>query len=176
MVAAEGDPRPAPDAPCSACGRIGQNISVGLVGEETKLAAGSFRVEIVDYATSLIREADDLLFRAKQPGLAIVVAHTACEVATQRAFARAFIHRGTAVGAFFSYNLASERVRKRYTALTGDAVWQASWWSAFTKSVERRNAIVHEGRKATDAEAAASLTACASLVTHVNKYELPPRP
>jgi hypothetical protein len=181
LLAAEGDPQLASDAPCSACGRAGQSISVALIGEEMKITAGSVGVEIVEYSTILMREADSLLFHAKQPGLAIVVAHTACEVATQRAFARAFVHRGIsdiedAVDDLFaSYNLASQKVQQFYTALTGDAVQREPWWSDFKDSSKRRNDIVHEGRKATDAEAATSLSVCDTFVTHITKYELPPR-
>ena len=73
-------------------------------------------------------------------------------------------------------NLASHKVQQLYTALTGDTVQKESWWSDFKDSAKRRNDIVHVGRKATDAEATASLTVCDKFVTHVTKYELPLKP
>ena len=72
------------------CGHVGQNISVTLRGEEMKISAGTVNASVIDYSSILLQEADKLLTRDKQFALAIVVAHTACEVATQRAFTRGF--------------------------------------------------------------------------------------
>ena len=161
-------------------GTLVENINVLLRGEEVRVTAGVLGVEIIEYSTILMREADKLLFHAKQPaGLAIVVAHTASEVATQRAISRAFAHRSISdledavEDLFSSYNLGNHKARRFYTALTGDAVQKEWWWSEFQQSVKRRNDIVHEGRKATDGEAAASLTVCDQFVTHIDAYVLP---
>jgi hypothetical protein len=73
---------------------------------------------------------------------------------------------------FSSYNLGNERVRKVYTALTGDLVGNAlpSWWQAFKDSVQRRNDIVHEGKRPSQNEAVASFNACVACVEHLNRY------
>jgi hypothetical protein len=44
-------------------------------------------------------------------------------------------------------NLANERIRELYVALTGDEVHNAprGFWSKFKDSATRRNKIMHEG-------------------------------
>lgn len=177
-VATAGEPIPDPDAvprvPCPKCQSIKRTVSAVFHahGTATVTAVG----QAIDYPTSLLEEADTLLTRDKKFGLVIVVAHTASEVAAQRAFARAFAKRGVpdleepVSDLFSSYNLGNERVRKVYTALTGDLAGSAlpAWWKPFKDSVERRNDIVHEGTRATEAEAIDSLAACAQFVKHVS--------
>jgi len=63
-----------------------------------------------------------------------------------------------------SYNLANDRVRNLYNAVTRKAIQQQSFWPAFRESATRRNQAVHEGRILTKAEAEASLKAATDLV------------
>ena len=177
VLAGEGTTPPAQDAPCPVCGHIGQNVNVVVRGETVKIEAGVVSATIVDYSTSLLQEAGELLTHDRKFGLAIVVAHTACEVAAQRAFSRAFASRNVsdledAVSDLFSsYNLGNERVRKVYAALTGDLVGNAlpSWWQPFKDSVQRRNDIVHEGKRPSQEEALESLNACVACVEYLNR-------
>jgi hypothetical protein len=181
VLAAEGTPPPAHDAPCPACGHIGQDVTVGLTGVEAKGEVGTLGVTIVDYPKILLQEADALLTRQQQYGLSIVVAHTACEVATERAFSRAFASRGVpdledpVTEFFISYNMGNDRVRRVYVALTGDLAGKTlpAWWSAFAESVQRRNRIVHRGERASQQEAMKSLNACAAFVDYLNRTDSP---
>jgi hypothetical protein len=67
------------------------------------------------------------------------------------------------------YNLANERLRKFYAALTGDEVQTATFWQGFKESVTRRNKIVHSAHVVTKAEAEASYTAATDLVSQLRK-------
>jgi hypothetical protein len=96
-------------------------------------------------------QADRLLMREREPGLSTIVAHTACEVATQRAFAHLFKTQnletlGKGIEKFFSsYNLEHTRVRDIYAALTNDDITAQPWWADCAASVQRRNRVVHKG-------------------------------
>jgi hypothetical protein len=65
------------------------------------------------------------------------------------------------------YNLANDRVRKLYNAVTGDQIQTQSFWQAFKESATRRNQAVHNGRIATKAEAEASFKAASDLVAYL---------
>jgi hypothetical protein len=102
--------------------------------------------------------------------IGIVLAHTACEVATEQAMSEAFSAKGLqllkdAVMRLLSgYNLANERIRNLYAALTGDNIKLPG---GFDCSSGRRNRIVHEGASVTKQEAGESFEACSALVSHV---------
>jgi hypothetical protein len=61
-------------------------------------------------------------------------------------------------------DLANDRVRNLYNAVTGKEIQQQSFWNAFKESATRRNQAVHEGRILTKVEAEASLKAATDLV------------
>jgi hypothetical protein len=67
------------------------------------------------------------------------------------------------------YNLANPRIRKLYTALTGDDLANAPFWQAFKASAERRNKIVHSSVAVTKADAEESHLATNALVVHLKK-------
>jgi hypothetical protein len=108
-------------------------------------------------------------------GVAVVVAHIACEVAVERSLSEAFVAKGIpyledSITDFLrGYNLANERIRKFYTALTGDEVQKTTFWQKFTESATRRNNIVHSGATATKTEAEESYSAAEKLVAHLKK-------
>lgn len=110
-----------------------------------------------------------------QFGIAVVVAHIACEVAVERSFADAFAARRledieeSVIDLFSGYNLANKRIRNLYTALTGDEVQNEPFWSRFVGSAGRRNKMVHQGRAASRQEAEESLSAAEALVAHLGK-------
>jgi hypothetical protein len=103
------------------------------------------------------------LFRIKAYAPAVIVAQTACEVASERAIGRAFRKRGVAdleapvTGFFSSYSLKNERIRKVYGALTGDSIQHAPFWSAYCEMVKLRNDAVHEGKDIPEADARTGL-------------------
>jgi hypothetical protein len=105
--------------------------------------------------------------------IGVVVAHMACEISTERALSRAFMTQGIGYleesieELLPGYNLANDRVRKLYNAVTGDQIQTQSFWQAFKESATRRNQAVHNGRIATKAEAEASFKAASDLVAYL---------
>lgn len=102
--------------------------------------------------------------------ISLVVAHIACEISAERALSRAFAAKGIeylegSVGDLLpGYNLANDRVRSVYNAITGNQIEKLSFWRAFKESVGRRNQVVHKGKIFGKAEAEASLKAASALV------------
>jgi hypothetical protein len=145
-----------------------------LAGELVVHASASADLTVTTYPQALLEEARSLLDRGKF-GIAVVVAHIACEVAVERSFTDAFAARNLqdleeSVTKFFSgYSLANDRLRPLYTALTGDEVHKQAFWSGFVESARQRNKIVHQGRAATRLEAEKSVSATEALVAHLGK-------
>lgn len=126
------------------------------------------------YPQILLSTAEDLLQQGKY-GIAVVVAHMACEVATERSLSESFsqiqaAHLEAPVLAFMNgYSLAAEKNRDLYTALTGDAIQQQPFWQEFKASASRRNKIMHEGLSVGAGEAQASISAARAFVNHLGK-------
>jgi hypothetical protein len=109
--------------------------------------------------------------------LAIVVVHTACEIATEQTLSKAFDARGvqdlkdwvmgrlTAGGC----NLANDRIRSLYTALTGDEVQKTAFWSKFKASAKLRNNILQRGATVEKKDAEASYMAANEVLAHLKK-------
>jgi hypothetical protein len=95
---------------------------------------------IITYPQKLLTLARRLIDDG-EPSVAVVVAHMACDIATERSLTEAFVTKGIphledSVTDFLNgYNLANERLRKFYTALTGDEVQKATFWEGFKESV-----------------------------------------
>src|SRR5207247_5520120 len=100
------------------------------------------------YTERLIFTAD-MLCASREFNIAIVVAHMACEIATEQALSRAYAARSLAyledpVGEFLNgHNLANPRIRNLYNALLGDRIEEPSFWQPFVESSQRRNRAVH---------------------------------
>ncbi len=129
---------------------------------------------VITYSEGLLAVAQGLIDDG-QYSIAVVVAHMACEVATERCLSDAFEandipHLENPVTNLLNgYNLANKRNRKLYSALTGDAVEDQPFWQAFTESAKRRNHAVH-GREVVDAAGAeASLGAATAFVEHLGQ-------
>jgi hypothetical protein len=105
--------------------------------------------------------------------MAVVTAHMACEVATERSLSKALRElnkpglQEAVTDLLNGYNLAREKTRKLYTALTGDQVAQQPFWSDFKDSATRRNHIVHKGLTVVDMDAQKSVDAANRLVAHL---------
>jgi hypothetical protein len=127
---------------------------------------------VVTYADNLLATARRL-FDNGDYSIAVVVAHMACEVAVERALAKAYTAKGVnyledAVGDLLpGYNLANDRVRKLYTALTGKDPTGQGYWPAFKASATRRNRAVHEGTFATQADAQDTLNVTSAIVSYL---------
>ena len=133
-----------------------------------------FEAIVRTYPQTLLDTARDLLQR-EQVGIAIVVAHMACEVAAERSMAEAFQGKALAyledpILAFVNgFNLATPRIQELYSALTGNEIQNDPFWQAFKTSAMLRNRIVHNGKIVARSDGEASLTAAIALVMHLKK-------
>jgi hypothetical protein len=124
---------------------------------------------LLTYAESLLKSVRSLIDQGEY-SIAIVAAHIACEVSAERAFSRAFAAKGIASleepveDLLPGFNLANERVRKLYNALSGVEIEKQPFWQAFKASATRRNKVVHNGLIAEQAHAEDSYKAACDLV------------
>ena len=117
-----------------------------------------------------------------QHQFAVVLAHAACELATEDALNSLIRHRadsalGDVLMSFVTNGctLADRRVRKAYVALTGDnpagdsknGVKPARWWDDWNSSRELRHQVAHAGARVIDQQAAACLVAVDAYMTHL---------
>jgi hypothetical protein len=166
------DPDIAKRKPCPKCGSTKRAYG----GEASMAISLSATVDatVITYPQKLLTLARRLIDEGEF-AIAVVVAHIACEIATERCLTEAFTVKGIphleeAVRDFFSGNsLANNRIRKLYTALTGDQIEKEAFWQQFKKSASRRNDISHSSVMVTKAEAEDSHTAATALVAHLKK-------
>lgn len=115
---------------------------------ETSQSIPTPLLEVATYPRKLLSVARQLIEQG-QPSIAVIVAHMACEVATERRLSEAFVTTGVqhlkdAVTEFLNgYSLYNRKNRKLYEALTRDKVAQTPFWPNFKKSAKRRNDIIH---------------------------------
>jgi hypothetical protein len=133
------------------------------------------QIEVVEtYPKQLLNLAQSLIDQGEgRYGIAVVVAHMACEIATERSLSIAFAHkdveylRDAVTDLLNGYNLANKRIRKLYTALTGDKIQNEAFWHVFKKSSERRNKIIHTGSIASKSDAEESYEAASQFLMHM---------
>jgi hypothetical protein len=131
--------------------------------------------QVITYPQKLLAIAQSLI-DSGEFSISVVVAHMACEVATDRAFTDAFKAKGIEYleEAFDKLlpgnNLGNDKTREFYTALTGDDIGQIQpFWQRFKESATRRNKISHNGATVGQAEAEASLAVAKEFVAHLKK-------
>jgi hypothetical protein len=135
-------------------------------------ASATFQAEVVIYPRALLSVSRRFIDQGDF-SIAVVVAHMACEVATERRLSEAFATKGIdyledAVTDFFSgYNLSNDKIRNLYVVLTGDHVHDAPFWSNFKVSSARRNKIIHEALSVGATEAEESYKAATDFLTHL---------
>jgi hypothetical protein len=150
-------------------------------GERLEPAPGQLELKglpaqrtVVTYPETLLGTARHL-FDEGQYSIAVVVAHMACEIATERSMGEAFRARHISdleepiEELLNGYNLATERIRNLYVTMTEDAIHEQSFWPAFKQSARRRNRIMHAGAIVSKSEADKSLQATSKLVAHLMK-------
>jgi hypothetical protein len=156
--------------PCPSCGSLVRHLAI--VGNGGIQFSGSARTVAVTYAEALLDSAQRWLEEG-EPSVAIIVLHTAVEVATSRAISITLRARGLgeiddAIRHLVqSYDITNRRVRKLYEALTGDNVASEPFWAALVQSANRRNAAVHKGERFTQENAEEGLAAARALVSHL---------
>lgn len=136
------------------------------------LTGGQDQLTVTTYPETLLKTARRLSDDG-QHSIAVVVAHMACEIATERSLGEAFRRRNIGdleeviEDMLTGYNLATARIRKLYVAMTGDEIHKQPFWHKFTVSADRRNRIMHAGLIASKSEANESLEATSKLVAHL---------
>jgi len=126
------------------------------------------------YHNALIETAKRLLSE-KQPEIATVTAHMACEIRSEQLFAQVFAKTTFAdleesVRSLLpSYSLSNDRFRKLYTALTKDHIEVQPFWPDFKASAKRRNDAVHKGVRINLADAQSSCSVAEQLITHLDQ-------
>jgi hypothetical protein len=66
-----------------------------------------------------------------------------------------------------NYNLANERVRRLYVALSSDQIQNAGFWQRFKVHVERRNEAAHQGNGLSAQVAEESCQVAEELIRHL---------
>jgi hypothetical protein len=156
--------------PCPQCGSKARRIGLATTTQMSLRVSASHTV--TPYSETLLAKSQDLIAKGEF-SIAVVVAHMACEISTERAISRAFADKDIQyleepVFAFLSgFNLANERIRDLYNAMTGREIQKQPFWQAFKESAKHRNSAVHKGGAVTKAEAEDSYKAASDLVAYL---------
>ncbi len=158
--------------PCPKCGSTRRNFAVELKASVTATATVS--ATLTTYPSALLAIAQSLIDQGHF-NIAIVTTHMACEVAAERALDAAYAAKGlqqlgeAVDGLMNGSNLANERHRRLYNALTGIQLETQPFWQRFKTASEKRNSIVHKGGHANKSEAESALAAAKDLITHLGQ-------
>ena len=133
--------------PSSAAVTATMTATVGVYGTLT-VVVRRFYDKLLETASVIANDpaADSSAF-----GAAIALAGTAAEVAAGTAITTVVEekHLGpvaeAAVAWIWTFNLAEQKVRDTWNAVTGDTIHTTPFWSDFGSHVKRRNKVVHTG-------------------------------
>ena len=129
-----------------------------------------------DYPKELLESAKEMVLRG-QHEISVVTAQMACEICAERVLRNYFRHKQVmflerAIEDLLpSYNLANEKVRRFYVALTGDAIHQQYFWSEYKTMVTIRNKAVHAGGRVQESQAQMVCRIAASFLKHLQAVE-----
>lgn len=158
--------------PCPTCGSIARDTILEIPSIKLRLKFAAPDV-VITYRYEVLLALARTLINEGRHDVSIMVSHIACEVCTELALSRAFAALNVAnleepvEKMMNGYNLANNRHRDLYNALTGRTIQSESFWSAFTASSNRRNAIMHKGAAATLGEAEQTHKAATDLVAYL---------
>ena len=133
---------------------------------------------VMHYARQLVEDAETQVERGEY-GLAVILAMTAAELATARAFQAAFHARGLedlsapVIDLMNSVLLKHKKQRALYAALTGKNPGQETWWKSYCESVELRNDVVHEGKRAGEQDAQTAISSAKALIQFLGQWGPP---
>jgi len=172
----EGEPPiaddPAQRPPCPKCGSTSRHINLpGATGIMT-MRGSVATATLIRYEETLLTKAQEFI-AAGDFSIAVVVAHTACEISAERVISQAFAAKSIEYledwvdDVLSSYSLSNSRVQDLYIAVTGDKIQDQSFWQGFKEAAKRRHLFVHKGKAVTKAEADASLKAARDLVAYL---------
>jgi len=130
---------------------------------------------ILHHYEVLIKMAEAAIDRSEN-ALAIIFAHAACEIFTERAFKLIFSFKkleslfSCIVDPAWEYNnLKAKKARDLYMVTTGDDITKdTKFWGKFLDHVDRRNRIAHRGETATRTEAEESCTTVKEFIKHID--------
>jgi hypothetical protein len=109
---------PAQWKPCPKCGSTSRTFPVHMdataQGEHSTAvdADATVQVQLAAYYPQMLLNLAQRLIDEGQFSIAVVVAHMACEIATERSLVE-----GSVKKVLNGYNLANDRIRRRYTEL-----------------------------------------------------------
>ncbi|MCZ4314626.1 hypothetical protein O4H66_14550 [Comamonadaceae bacterium G21597-S1] len=130
-----------------------------------------------DYPAQLLETAGEMIERGRYE-VSVVTSQMACEISVERVLRAYFkhqpvMHLESAIEDLLpSYNLANDKVRNLYTALTNDRVSQAHFWSEYKTVVSIRNKAVHAGMRVQESQAQLVLRVCILVVKHLGRVAL----
>ena len=130
-----------------------------------------------DYPEQLLETAAEMLERGRHE-VSVVTAQMACEICAERVFRAYFIERelsfleGAVDDLMPSYNLANDKVRSVYVAITGDPIQKQFFWSEYKIVVTLRNKAVHAGSRLQKSQAQMVLRVAKLVVKHLQSVEL----
>lgn len=161
--------------PCPNCGAQRRNFKLEADPGTYVISGSEIQYEYKTYPEALLEETERLIDEGRF-NLAIIVCHMACEVATERAFSKIFEEKNinylkeAIMDMLSGFNLGNNKIRRLYTALTGDEIQKENFWQKFKKSTTRRNEIVHRGKIFEKSEAEESFEATSELINHLLRY------
>ena len=129
-----------------------------------------------DYPRELLESAKEMTLRSRHE-IAVVTAQMACEICAERVlrtyyrFKEVTFLENAIEDLLPSYNLANEKVRRVYVALTGDPIQQQYFWSEYKTMVTIRNKAVHAGARIQESQAQMVCRIASSVVKHLQAVE-----
>ena len=162
---------------------MSSDAGYSMNAEEGKYSVTGADAQLVvtKYHQKLLESASDL-FNQGQYSFAIVLAHTACELAVEQVFNKLFEDRKLTDFREFimpgrlSYNISANDIKERYNKLANDKIQcnKNAFWKPFTDSVKRRKGIVHYGKMFGREDAEKSLEAIKCLIEYLKqKHSMP---
>ena len=129
-----------------------------------------------DYPAQLLEAAAEMANRGRYE-VSVVTAQMACEICTEQVLRSYFASSGAgflegAVDDLLpSYNLANEKVRNVYVALTQDQIHQQFFWAEYKTVVSIRNKAVHAGVRVQESQAQLVHRVTKLVVKHLQAVE-----
>lgn len=132
------------------------------------------RITMKHHHEMLIGMAKDALDR-KEFELSVILATSACEMLTERAFSLLFSYRNveylydSVIGRQRVYNnITNKKSRDLYIALSGDnIITKFNGWADLGKHYNRRHEIVHQGKTVDEEDAKKSLQIVNEYIKHI---------
>jgi hypothetical protein len=109
-----------------------------------------------------------------QNAFAIVLAHAACEWATEDALNRLLRHKAlddalieSLLAPYITTSLADNRICSLFEQLTGSDSQKESWWEPWKASRKVRHSVAHQGAAVTSQQATDAISLADDYVRHV---------